>query len=194
MPLWCNAWECRELKSQRCFFPPALAQLSWWVKPPWLQQICGIKWRSHSADKETVPIPEKLISCLVLTRSHNQTCKICLVNKDVFLWLNTRLCWSANPKGNAHQTLLLYRCVAWLCVSSHTCQWGNTCPNIETSLFCSLWTQKQAAQTGVFQVRLVKMNTLIPLALISVCLWVSILPRLCVPGHNLQHWCANLES
>lgn len=145
MPENSKSWKVRDASP-----PSLLSQLSWWVKPAWFQQICGIKWKSHSAGKETAPVPIKLISALYLL-AHNRTCKICSVNKDVLLWLNALLRWSANPKGNERQILpWLYRCAAWLRKSSHTCRWGNTLPNIETSLSCSLWTQKQTVQTGIF--------------------------------------------
>lgn len=65
---------------------------------PW-QRSCSNSWKAPLA--------------LVLTRSHNGTCKICSVNRDVLLWLHTPLCSSANPRGNACQTLPpLYRCAA----------------------------------------------------------------------------------
>lgn len=151
MPLWCNAWERRELESKSRFLLPCSLALSW--ADGWSHSDYS---RFVELNGGAVVLTKKLFqlqrsSSLSCTYSHNRTCKICSVNKDVLLWLNTLLYWSANPKGSARQILpLLYRCAAWLCVSSHACRWGNPCPNIETSLFSSLWTQQPAVQKGIF--------------------------------------------
>lgn len=129
---------------KREMLPPSCAcsPLSWWVKLLWLQQICGIKWRSRSTDKETVPIPEKLLSLLYLLTLTQPNMKICSVNRDVLLWLHTPLCSSANPKGNACQTLPpLYRCAT--CALTLSCVGESTSQHWDIALLFFVNSDKQ---------------------------------------------------
>lgn len=142
MPLWCNAWEHRKLERERCFLPPVLA----------LRWADGWSYSDYSRFVElnggVVALTKKLFQ---FQKSSSRSCtysltqpnmKICSVNRDVLLWLHTPLCSSANPKGNACQTLPpLYRCAT--CALTLSCVGESTSQHWDIALLFFVNSDKQ---------------------------------------------------